>query len=42
MENHSNKNEVLNTFLTVLNIGLEALLSLIALGCLIGLWEVLR
>jgi Na+-translocating ferredoxin:NAD+ oxidoreductase RnfE subunit len=42
MSKYSNKNEVLNSILSVLNIGLEVVLALIALGFLIGLWGILN
>ena len=38
MEANSNKHPVLNLLLTVLNVGLEIILALIALGFLIGIW----
>ncbi|MGB5359874.1 MAG: hypothetical protein WBN27_08020 [Eudoraea sp.] len=41
MESNSNKHPVLNTILSVLNISLEVLLALIALGVIIGLWGIL-
>jgi len=41
MESNSNKHPILNTILSVLNISLEVLLALIALGFLIGLWGLL-
>jgi hypothetical protein len=41
MESNSNKHPILNTILSVLNISLEVLLALIALGFLIGLWGIL-
>lgn len=42
MSKHSDKNGVLNSILSVLNIGLEVVLGLIALGFLIGLWGILN
>jgi hypothetical protein len=42
MNEYSNKEGVLHTILVVLNLGLEVILGLIALGCLIGIWEVLK
>jgi hypothetical protein len=41
MESDSKKHPVLNTILSVLNISLEVLLALIALGVIIGLWGIL-
>ncbi|WP_297798339.1 hypothetical protein [uncultured Eudoraea sp.] len=41
MESSSNKHPILNAILSVLNISLEVLLALIALGFLIGLWGVI-
>lgn len=41
MEKFSNKNGPLHTILSVLNVGLEVILALIALGFIIGLYEVL-
>ncbi|MEP0134456.1 MAG: hypothetical protein ABJJ25_13135 [Eudoraea sp.] len=41
MKSDSNKHPILNSILSVLNISLEVLLALIALGFLIGLWGVL-
>ena len=39
MEKYSNNNGPLHTILSVLNIGLEVILALIALGFIIGLYE---
>lgn len=41
METNSKKHPILNAILSVLNISLEVLLALIALGFLIGLYGVL-
>lgn len=41
MEANSKKHPILNAILAVLNISLEVLLALIALGFLIGLYGVL-
>jgi len=41
MKSDSNKHPILNSILSVLNISLEVLLALIALGFLIGLWGIL-
>jgi len=41
MEANSKKHPILNAILSVLNISLEVLLALIALGFLIGLYGVL-
>ncbi len=38
MEANSKEHPVLNTILSVLNLGLEVILALIALGFLIGIW----
>jgi len=38
METDSNKRPVLNGILSVLNVSLEVILALIALGFLIGIW----
>lgn len=38
MESNSKKHPVLNAILSVLNVGLEVILGLIALGFIIGLW----
>lgn len=42
MEANTNKHPVLNALLTVLNYGLEIILVLIALGVVIGLWELFK
>ena len=42
MDEYSKKNGILNTILSVLNVGLEVVLALIALGFLIGLWGFLN
>ena len=39
MEADSNKHPVLNIILSVLNVGLEIILALIALGFIIGIWR---
>jgi hypothetical protein len=39
MEADSKKHPVLNIILSVLNVGLEIILSLIALGFIIGIWR---
>lgn len=39
MEADSKKYPILNIILSVLNIGLEILLALIALGFIIGIWN---
>lgn len=39
MEADSNKHPVLNIILSVLNVGLEIILALIALGFIIGIWS---
>ncbi|WP_297707947.1 hypothetical protein [uncultured Eudoraea sp.] len=41
MKSDSNKHPILNSILSVLNISLEVLLALIALGFIIGLWGIL-
>jgi hypothetical protein len=40
-KNSNNNNELLNSILSVLNLSLEVILVLIALGFLIGLWGIL-
>ena len=42
MEANTNKHPVLNVFLTVLNYSLEIILILIALGVVIGFWELYK
>lgn len=42
MEKYSNNNNPLRTILSVLVIGLDIILVLIALGFVIGLWELIR
>jgi hypothetical protein len=42
MEKYTNKNPILNTILSVLNISLEVILALIALGFIIGLYGILN
>ncbi len=39
MEANTKKHPVLNAILSVLNVGLEVILALIALGFLIGIWR---
>lgn len=39
MEANTKKHPVLNVLLSVLNVGLEILLALIALGFLVGIWS---
>jgi len=39
MEANSKKHPVLNAILSVLNVSLEIILGLIALGFLIGIWS---
>ena len=41
MEAQTKKHPVLNAILSVLNVGLEVLLALIALGFLVGIWQYL-
>ncbi len=41
MEANTNRHPVLNAILSVLNVGLEVILAFIALGFLIGLWQIL-
>ncbi|MGB5499053.1 MAG: hypothetical protein WBM77_09010 [Maribacter sp.] len=41
MEANSKKHPVLNAILSVLNVSLEIILGLIALGFLIGIWSYL-
>ena len=41
MEANTNKHPVLNVILSVLNVGLEIILALIALGFLVGIWSYL-
>ena len=41
MEANTNRHPVLNTILSVLNVGLEVIFAFIALGFLIGLWQIL-
>ena len=42
MEENSNKEGILNTILSILVVGLDVVLVLIALGFIIGLWEILK
>lgn len=42
MENDYHKNGVLNTILAALIVGLDVVIALIALGFLIGLYELLK
>jgi hypothetical protein len=42
MEENSDKEGILNTILSVLVVGLDVVLVLIALGFIIGLWEILK
>lgn len=42
MEKYTNKHPILNTILSVLNISLEVVLALIALGFIIGLYGILN
>ncbi len=42
MEKYTNKHPVLNAILSVLNVSLEVVLALIALGFLIGLYGILN
>jgi len=39
MEANTKKHPVLNVLLSVLNVGLEIILALIALGFLVGIWR---
>ncbi len=41
MEANTKKHPVLNVILSVLNVGLEIILGLIALGFLVGIWSYL-
>jgi len=41
MEKYTNKHPVLNSILTVLNVSLEVVLALIALGFIVGLYGIL-
>ncbi len=41
MDEQTVKNGLLNSILSVLVVGLDVVLALIALGFLIGLWEIL-
>ena len=41
MDEQTVKNGLLNSVLSVLVVGLDVVLALIALGFLIGLWEIL-
>jgi len=41
MENHLNNKNPLNTILSVLVVGLDIILVLIALGFVIGIWELI-
>ena len=41
MENYLNNENPLNTILSVLVVGLDIILVLIALGFIIGLWELI-
>ena len=41
MEANTNKHPVLNVLLSVLNVGLEIILGLMALGFLVGIWTYL-
>ncbi len=42
MKLDSNKHPVLNALLLILNVSLEIVLIMIALGCVIGVWELLK
>lgn len=42
MEKYTNKHPILNTILSVINISLEVVLALIALGFIIGLYGILN
>ncbi|WP_297760340.1 hypothetical protein [uncultured Muriicola sp.] len=42
MEKYTNKHPILNTILSVLNVSLEVVLALIALGFIIGLYGILN
>ena len=42
MEPYFNTDGVINTLLSVLNVGLEIILGLIALGAVIGLYELIN
>ncbi len=42
MKLDSNKHPVINTLLLILNVGLEIILVMIALGFVIGIWEFLK
>lgn len=39
METKTKKHPILNAILSVLNVSLEVILALIALGFIIGLWQ---
>jgi hypothetical protein len=41
MENHLNNENPLNTILSVLVVGLDIILVLIAIGFAVGLWELI-
>jgi len=42
MKLDSNNHPVLNTLLLIINVGLEIILVMIALGFVIGIWEFLK
>jgi hypothetical protein len=42
MAENSDKEGILNTLLSILVVGLDVVLVLIALGFIIGLWEILK
>jgi hypothetical protein len=42
MEKYTNKHPILNTILSVINVSLEVVLALIALGFIIGLYGILN
>ncbi len=42
MEANTKKHPILNAILSVLNVSLEIILVLIALGVVIGLWELYK
>ena len=42
MEKYTNKHPILNTILSVINVSLEVILALIALGFIIGLYGILN
>lgn len=42
MAENSDKEGIINTILSILIVGLDVVLALIALGFIIGIWEILK